>query len=298
MDRLSAGVRERAKQFVLGRTASRAGSASRGRVRLAAAVAVVVGIGIVASLYGPKWLTYIGGLFAAALVSLLVTQYAPTVVERLSGDGPIQALIGADGAFYSDGWTVAMPHTLAPEERPQFQSRPSAEEVRSWFSQRGAYDGDASFLRLTLVGRSREPILINGMTARILAREPAAAGSIITYPSAGENQVIAVEFDLDREQPQATTDGEPYFADYSLALADREAQEMRIVARATAAAVQWELEIAYTWRGERHFLRLDNGGEPFRTTPVEDRPDRYVWQWWDESPSLASQEPPDRGHGQ
>jgi hypothetical protein len=231
------------------------------------------------------------GVVATAIVGTLMDEFGPVAVERVAGEAPITALIGADGAAHSDGWKLFMPQGLDPAGQPRFKQRPTAEEVRSWFVERGAYDVDTSELRISLLGRSREPVQVRDLRARILSRAEPPAGVLIDYPSAGENRIVAVEIDLDQDAPTAQIEGRPYFEGYFLSLAHREVQEMRIAANTRTEAVEWEIELEYTWRGGTSTLRLDNDGEPFRTTPRVSVDKTYHWQWWEEEPSLIADAP-------
>lgn len=257
------------------------------KVRVPVAVAVVVAVGVVVNETGPSWLAYVGGFVVAAVVGLLVNRYAPTLIERVSSEGPLQALIGADGAVHSDGWSLLVPEPVSVDDFPTFVDRPTAEQVRSAFSEHRPYDLGTSHLRLAVVGQSRDPVIIQGVRARVIARNPVPNGVIVMYPSAGAQEALGMQFDLDREDPQAQTDEGPYFADYSLVLAEREAQDIRIGARSTNAAVEWNIEISYSWRGESRLLVLDNQGETFRTAPRSATGEWFVWQWWEAQPSFA-----------
>lgn len=241
---------------------------------LGAAVALAIA-------WGPTWLAVVAAVIAGAIVGTLMDEYGPLAAERVGGADPIGIQLGADGAVHNDGWTLYMPRELAPDDHPSFDQRPSPEEVRTWFIDRGAYDVDASRLRLSLLGRSREPVQVREVSAAIRARTAAEKGVLITYPSAGENRIVTVDLDLEQEAPRAHWDGQPYFDSYFLSVAHREAQELRITARAGDSAVEWELEISYTWRGDQRSVRLDNAGQPFRTIGSPQVARTYRWQWWD-----------------
>lgn len=42
-------------------------------------------------------------------------------------------------------------------------------------------------------------------------------------------------------------------------------------------------------RGNSYHLRLDNGGESFRTAPRSEVLKTYRWQWWEQEPSLTAE---------
>jgi hypothetical protein len=258
------------------------------RLRLASA-GLVLGASLpMVAVWGPAWLGVVTALIAGAIIGTLTQEYGPGVAERVAGADPIGIHLGADGAVDNDGWTLYMPRELEPDDHPSFNERPSAEEVRSWFIDRGAYDVHASRLRLSLLGRSREPVQVREVRAAIRARGAGGTGSLIAYPSAGENRIVTVDLDLDQETPRAHWDGRPYFDNYFLSLAHREAQELRITAHARDSAVEWDLEINYTWRGDPRTVRIDNSGEPFRTIGSPQAQKTYHWQWWEPTPSLTS----------
>lgn len=245
-------------------------------------------LGFIVSRYAPAWLGVVVGLFGAAVPGLLAERYGPRVLEIVAGDAPLRTVIGDDGAFYNDGWFLALPGALPADTPPEGER--TANVVRAWFVERGAYAVDASHLRLALEGRSVDTIIIDGMKARVLRRDPPLDGTLITFPSAGENVVRGVAFDLDRDDSTASTpDGGPYFRDYFVTLSRGEIQVFAIEARTTRDAVEWELEVAFTIRGKREVVRLNDGGQPFRTTPkAPNVGSQYLWAWFEQCPRLIA----------
>ena len=258
-------------------------------VRIILGLTFLAALGIPTILYAPSWFVFLAGLLLAALFSLLVNEYVPAVIETVVGDGPIRAVVGADAAFYSDGWSLLLPHKLTEEDHPP--SEVTSADVQSWLRDRGAYDADTSHLQLALESRSRDVVLITGICAHIIRREPLLNGALVTSPSAGENVITALVFDLDTRDPQAKTqEGGVYFGDYYISLSHREAHVFRIAAHVERDAVAWEIDVHYTLRGKNRILRLNNDGEPFRTAPSSGAVERYHWSWWDPPPRLVPAE--------
>jgi hypothetical protein len=122
-------------------------------------------LGFIVSRYAPVWLGVVVGLFGAAVPGLLAERYGPRVLEIVAGDAPLRTVIGDDGAFYNDGWLLALPSALPGDTPPEGER--TANVVRAWFVERGAYAVDASHLRLAVEGRSVDTVIIDGKSSVI-----------------------------------------------------------------------------------------------------------------------------------
>jgi hypothetical protein len=228
-------------------------------------------------------------LVAGAVVALVVNRAGPHVIETITEDGPIRAVIGADAARYSDGWALILPpNSEAGREPPRTLSYP---EARSWFFAQGAFDADASFLRLAVEGRSSATVAITKIQAAIASRAEPVAGTLIRSPSAGAQTVVSLVLDLDAAEPRAkTTDGADYFGGQFVTLGLGEIQIFSVEARSTTA-VQWRILIEFRWRGTVKTVILDNGGAPFKTSGSGAINESLNWAWWESPPRLIRAAP-------
>jgi hypothetical protein len=260
---------------------------------------IALGVGVVialvaAAIHGPRWLAYPAGIVFAALLGeivKIVREYAPTTVRAISGGTPLRAVIESDESYYSDEWSLLLPHEVTDEDHPPPEIDRS--DGWRWFAKRGAYDADASHLRLVLENVERELVIVTGIRAHVLRRESVLSGALVTSAPAGEKKITALQLNLDSSNPEAKTlRGHSFFRRRYVSLDHRETHVFRIEAKVRKDAVDWEIEITYIWRGVKRTLRLDNTGEPFRTAPSKMATQRYSWVWWEPIPSLRLESEP------
>jgi len=228
------------------------------RIGAAAALAGVVWF---AAHYSWPWLAAVVSFVVLATLSALINEKAPAVMERVAGTDPLNIAVGADIGFYSDGWSLVLPHdvdarTTPPEGLEHLQARNRLFET-------GAFDLRETHLLLTLEGRSIDPVRVTGLRSRVRERHAPLSGAVVHSASAGEQRIVAAYFDLEQDEAPARSDeGHEYFSDYVLTLGRGESFMYRIIARAERSACEWELLLNYSHGGARHEVVVDNVGEP------------------------------------
>lgn len=259
-----------------------------GRIALAAVLACSVWL---CAHYVASWLAAAISFALLTTFGALISEKVPTVMERVSGAAPLNVAVGTDVGFYSDGWSVVLPHDLdAPTTPPQGLEHLQA---RSHIIEAGAFDLRETHLLFTLEGRSVEPVRVSGLRSRITARQAPLSGAVVSSPSAGEQQIVAAHFDLDEDEaPARSDDGHEYFRKYTLTLGRGESFMYRIIARVDRSACEWELVVTYSHRSAEHELVVDHAGEPFRTAARSEHvAGSYQWAWYEQPPRLI-QAPP------
>jgi hypothetical protein len=262
-------------------------------VRYAHWLWISLGVGVLAALvagavYGPRWLAYPAGVVFVALAGDLIRSFresAPSVVRDMSGSSPLRVVIEPDESYYGDKWSLLLPREVTAEDHPPPDIERS--DGWKWFFERGAYDVDASHLRLVLENVEREPVVVTRIRAVVLRRDPSLVGAVVTSPPAGEKKITAIILNLDSATPEAKTrEGRLFFHRRYISLDHGETHVVRVEAGVRRDAVEWEVELTYVWRGATRTLRLDNGGKPFRTALERMATQRYFWVWWEPVPSL------------
>jgi hypothetical protein len=254
------------------------------RFMIAAAFAGAVWL---AAHYSWPWLAAVVSFVLLLVLSAVISEKVPTVIERVGGTDPLNVTVGADVGFYSDGWSVVLPHdvdglTTPPEGIEHL-------EARNHLFEAGAFDLRETHLLLMLEGRSVDPVRLTGMRSRVLARADPLSGAVVVSPSAGEQRIVATYFDLEQDEaPARSDDGYEYFGGYTLTLGRGESFFYRIIARAEHSACQWEIALSYSHRGAVHELVLDNAGQPFRTSAESEQvAGDYEWAWHTPPPRLV-----------
>jgi hypothetical protein len=208
-------------------------------------------------------------------------------VERISGAGPLNFAVGADLAFYSDGWALVFPDHIDVTSPP-----PEGVEhlqARNHLFEAGAFDLRESHLLLTLEGRSVEPVRVIGLRSRVIARYGSLSGAVVRSPSAGEHRIADTHFDLDDDESSARVDdGQAYFHSYTITLGRGESFMFRIMGRVEHTGCEWELLLSYSHGGTDHELVIDNAGRPFRTAARDERSTAvYDWAWYEQPSRLV-----------
>jgi len=261
-------------------------------LRTSGAVAVGIAVWYALHQFAPQWAAALFSLVVAAAIGGVAQRYAPRIVQAISGDSPLGVIVGDDKGFYSDEWSVALPGDLLYEQYPP--DGVDLLEARAQLVQLGAYDIGTSHLRLVLEGRSDRTVTVTGIRAHVLHRETPIAGTRITSPSAGQNQVMPLVFHLDQDDaPAVDTDGTVVFSNFVLTLAEGEVTVYAVSGVAETTACAWELEIDFMIGGTEHTIPVRRAGEPFRTTPkVGSYAKRLHWAWYEYPARLAPEPEP------
>jgi hypothetical protein len=163
----------------------------------------------------------------------------------------------------------------------------------------GAVDVSAVKEALVLEGGTSRDLSIVDMRARIVRREPALRGALISCQSAGAVGAIGVLFDLDESrpvarkitQPESLQFGGPYFDHGNIfVLAKGEIQPFELVGVSKYDYVEWEVEADVIIDGKTQTITINDNGKPFRVSgpsPEATGYKRYYeWQWYKQPPQM------------
>ncbi len=133
-------------------------------------------------------------------------------------------------------------------------------------------------------GRRDGGIVLQGLRAIIRDRGEPFAASLIVCESAGEQEAIAVGFDLEAPAPEARevkadgTLGSPYFSTHDVTLDQGEALGFRVVAFAKQSHIEWGLQLSILVDGQSE--SVDVGKQTYTTTaPVPEYSSSWRWAW-------------------
>ncbi len=134
----------------------------------------------------------------------------------------------------------------------------------------------ANRLRITLVGRSPDPVLITDISARILSKAPAWSGSVIFTAPQGAVSAEAIGFDLSSSDLEARgmtekmelrdiAKAQPYLSTRQVTLAAGEKVSFDVVALATSSSYEWVINFK-TSKG--YVLTGTNNGKPWHSSSL------------------------------
>jgi hypothetical protein len=207
-------------------------------------------------------------------------------VEETVGtaDAPVKiATITDVDRFDSD--VVHVPEFVVPRPIGRIPAPPNGDlpDGRySWAHAMGGVDATASLMRVTITGRDSGPVILQGLRVRVDERRPPLRGTLVSYFGLGAPQSVRyIDVDLSTDPPTwkfIGREGEPE-EHFPLRVSASEAEVFDVQAWTVRGDVSWHLELEYTTPdGEQGVTRIDDGGEPFRTTAAQTRvQDGYGW---------------------
>jgi hypothetical protein len=236
------------------------------------------------------WPRKVAAAVAAALVASGTSYFIGADfwrgVEETVGtaDAPVRATTITDiDRFDSD--VVHIPEFVVPRPIGRIPAPPSGDRSEGryrWAHELGGVDASSSLMRVTLTGRDSGPVILQGLRVGIDERRPPLRGTLLSYFGLGAPQSVRyVEVDLSTDPPSwrfIGNEGEPE-EHFPLRVSASEAEVFDVQAVRARGDVSWHLELEYTTAdGEQGVARIDDGGEPFRTTEVRTRAQNaYGW---------------------
>jgi len=207
------------------------------------------------------------------------------VIEKITNESPLRFVVGPDDTAYLVGTPSGSGFVLpAGKQDLPLPSVSSCEEVRRWVLSQGGADAGATYLQVVIQGRHSSPVLVQGVRALVVSREPAMHDTLVACPTEGQQPVIGLGFNLDREPVLARVlfengkFGPPYFGGDNISVGNGELVTLAITARTQECFCGWKIEIDATVDGERRTFVLDQNGHPFYTNSLPEKaPHQLLW---------------------
>ncbi|MFF5726455.1 helix-turn-helix domain-containing protein [[Kitasatospora] papulosa] len=160
---------------------------------------------------------------------------------------------------------------------------PAPQDTRGWARALGGVDGGDMKLELTLQGTSGEAVVLNGLHVRVLGRNAALARSAYSMGNGCGGGITPQSFDIDlddsrpRSKPVPGEDAGKVVPakDFPYRVSSTDVEVFHLDAHVEGHDVTWYLELEWTSGGRSGTLRIDDGGEPFRTSSLTARPEYY-----------------------
>lgn len=241
-------------------------------------------------------LTSITAIIVAVITLSSQPDSAPGPKPEQKTQGDIAFRVEPDFESYDEGWRVAFDGPL-PDTAQYPYTADYVAKVK-WAKTRGAIDIGESHLRLYLQNKGTERVTIRAVSAQVTERLDPLAATYMEAPSAGVNEIIHLEFDLDSGDVvpaiEGTTDGsassadaEPFFSARNVTLDPGETTDFRLTTRATRCLCKYRFELEIVKVDSTLKLEVgDSAGRPFAITgPAQS----YVDRWMDGA--LACQRP-------
>lgn len=175
------------------------------------------------------------------------------------------------------------PGTVVPPPPPQ--------DRRSWARALGGVDGGDMKLELTIQGISQEAVVLHGLHVRVLSRNAPLEWSSYSMGEGCGGGITPQSFDIDldegrpRSKPVAGEDRGAVVPakDFPYRVSSTDVEVFDVNAHVEGHDVTWYLELEWSSGDQSGTLRIDDNGEPFRTSSTTGRPGYTYWpdkaQW-------------------
>jgi hypothetical protein len=242
---------------------------------------------------GKKLFLFVSGTAFTALLGWSINYYLPGLLSSNSESAPIVADVNDNpstiGTFAASTETILLP----PAARKDHVSNPPfsfCDEFHSWAAGLGGIDAGKTEFRVVVQGNSDLPVILDGMSARIIRRVSTAGAVPVGCGSAGNATVRSIQINLDANPPLAeyhTVYGKQPFA-FTLNKGETEIFDITAVSNSPNVVTVWDLVLNAVIDGQEHTYVIEDRGRPFETagwTPGTDK-NTYTWtmDWYPRSP--------------
>lgn len=230
---------------------------------------------------------WVVGVIGAALTTVAVgwlTGRIDLLREEVSPGPLVRVSVEQDPAVFDAAsladWTpysYVIPAASTPIPPPPAGT---CRERYAWAKELGGWDAGFSDVRVYLRGVKDEPVVIDQAKLHIAQTSSKRVGVKLLCPVGGASlDPLALRVDLDEEQIEfgRIEDGPRPFL---LTLKSGEIEPLEIVAYSQHHDVRWWLELSTLWKDRRGTLRIDDHGQPFRTSGTAVRSLAWVDGRW------------------
>ena len=246
-----------------------------------------------------KWFNAQGlvAKFVVSIVTAVATALAVGVVTRTvfvdggSGSATTTTLAPDAAPFsastrirYVAPWSVWLQEPL-PDPRLWPGPATHDDELVRFLAGLGAIDNE-TWLRIVLDGTAGRTSTITGARAVVVERRDPSAVAQFKRTSEGEEDTIGWYFDLDEPESPAhellkgymtERRGPTYFANRTITVAPGEALTIDVIAVTEKCDCRWVIDLDVVVEGTPRTVRIDNDGEPFRTSSGQPDAPLYLW---------------------
>ena len=225
-----------------------------------------------------------GALFASAMSYFLGADFWSGVEKKVGTAGPPIRITTITDIDRFESRAVHIPEFLVdrPIQRvPRPPNGNSFEGRFEWAKALGGVDAEASLIRVVVAGKTKSPVLLQGLRFKLVDSRPALKGTLLSYMGIGAAQGVRyIEVNLGNHPPTwkyLGLEGQPE-EHFPLRVTESDSEVFDILAYGPRGDDYWQLALDYTADGEQHSATIDDDGEPFHTTRSRVAGQRtYVW---------------------
>ncbi|MFF6887236.1 helix-turn-helix domain-containing protein [Streptomyces sp. NPDC012421] len=240
-------------------------------------------------------------VFAAVAVVALAVPGAYLVTrdgekEPRGGSAAPAAPAPLNAGISSYNWAEPCGQYYVLDQKPEHvPPPPPPQDTRGWARALGGIDGGHMQLQVTVTGRTREPVVLSRLHVRVVDRDEPPERAAYSMGDGCGSGITPQTFDVDLDAPRpyvkpvAGQDGDRVVPakDFPYQVATGNAEVLNLDVHTEEHAVAWYLELEWSTGDRKGVLRVDDGGEPFRTHAVEGR---TVYGYWPDKGEWVAQE--------
>jgi hypothetical protein len=217
-----------------------------------------------------KLFLFVGGAVITAALGWAANYYLPKLFANSSPPPPIVAEI-SDNPSLIDTFSAAPETIYLPiGVRGHRVSNPPfsfCDQFRVWAAHLGGVDAGKTEFRVIVQGNSAQPVVLDGMSARVIRRVPEPRSIPVGCTTAGNATVRSIEINLDARPPLAnykTVYGTKPFA-FTLNKGDTEIFDITAVSKLSNEITFWGLVLHAVIDGHGRTYVIEDRGHPFET---------------------------------
>lgn len=157
---------------------------------------------------------------------------------------------------------------------------PEPRDTRGWARALGGVDGGQMKIELTVQGTSEQAVVLNDLSVHVLGRRAPLKRSAFSMGEGCGSGIEPQSFDvgLDNSRPTLTPvagkqgDKKVPAKDFPFRVSSNDVEVFDLDAHVEGHDVTWYLELEWSSGGQTGTMRIDDGGQPFRTSSIAGRP--------------------------
>ncbi|GAA0287367.1 helix-turn-helix domain-containing protein [Streptomyces turgidiscabies] len=164
------------------------------------------------------------------------------------------------------------PHILIDQKPEQVPPPPTEPDARGWVTALGGVTAGQQMLALTVQGTGKATVVLEALHVRVVEKSAPLAWNDYSMGVGCGGGVETVAFDVNLDAGRPTVSPRAGQRDFPYKVSESDPEVFYVFADVRTHNVSWYLELDWS-SGDRHgTMRLDNQGNPFRTSGNVGRP--------------------------
>ncbi|MFI6281973.1 helix-turn-helix domain-containing protein [Streptomyces sp. NPDC050988] len=163
-------------------------------------------------------------------------------------------------------------HYLVDRKPEQVPPPPSESDARGWVSALGGVAGGQQMLALTVQGTGKATVVLEALHVRVVEKSAPLAWNDFAMGVGCGGGVETTSFAVNLDAGRPATSPKAGQRDFPYKVSESDPEVFYIFADARAHNVSWYLELDWSSGTKQGTVRVDNKGQPFRTSGNVGRP--------------------------